>query len=29
MDDATRAHLEEIHEQIAMVLQAKMTASGP
>jgi hypothetical protein len=29
MDDATRAHLEELHEQIAMVLQAKMTASGP
>jgi hypothetical protein len=29
IDDATRAHLEELHEQIAMVLQAKMNASGP
>jgi hypothetical protein len=29
MDDATRAHLEEIHEQITMVLKAQMSASGP
>ena len=29
IDDATRTHLEELHEQIAMVLQAKMNASGP
>jgi hypothetical protein len=29
MDDATRAHLEEIHEQIAKVLEAKISDSGP
>jgi hypothetical protein len=29
IEDATRAHLEELHEQITMVLQAKMTANGP
>ena len=29
IEDATRAHLEEAHQQIGMVLDARLTANGP
>jgi hypothetical protein len=29
IEDATRAHLEEAHQQIGMVLDAQLTVNGP